>query len=284
MVYGTTFAHILSILNKTDMKKMKFVVLTTFAIVTAFMLTSCDKNNDNDNKTGKATVQLMLTDAPALYDAVNIDVQEVQLHNETDGWVTVPLDNPGVYNLLEFSNGLDVLLGTVEMPDGILSQVRLVLGSENSIVVDGETFPLTIPSGSTSGLKFNVHQVLQGGYTYRFWIDFDAARSIHQTGNGAYMLKPVVRMYSEPSSGSIEGFVFPADALPLVSVTNSVDTLMAIPDSLGYFKISGISAGTYLVEFTSQLDTLPYAPQTILDVPVVNGETTSLDPITLILP
>lgn len=284
MVYGTTFAHILSILNKTDMKKMKFVVLTTFAIVTAFMLTSCDKNNDNDNKTGKATVQLMLTDAPALYDAVNIDVQEVQLHNETDGWVTVPLDNPGVYNLLEFSNGLDVLLGTVEMPDGILSQVRLVLGSENSIVVDGETFPLTIPSGSTSGLKFNVHQVLQGGYTYRFWIDFDAARSIHQTGNGAYMLKPVVRMYSEPSSGSIEGFVFPGDALPLVKVTNLVDTLMAIPDSLGYFKISGISAGTYLVEFTSQLDTLPYAPQTIVDVPVVNGETTSLDPITLILP
>lgn len=284
MAYGTTFALILSILNKTDMKKMKFVVLTTFAIVTAFMLTSCDKNNDNENKTGKATVQLMLTDAPALYDAVNIDVQEVQLHNETDGWVTVPLDNPGVYNLLEFSNGLDVLLGTVEMPDGILSQVRLVLGSENSIVVDGETFPLTIPSGSTSGLKFNVHQVLQGGYTYRFWIDFDAARSIHQTGNGEYKLKPVVRMYSEPSSGSIEGFVFPADALPLVTVTNSVDTLMAIPDSLGYYKISGILAGTYLVEFTSQLDTLPYAPQMIVDVPVVNGETTSLDPITLILP
>lgn len=266
------------------MKKMKFVVLATLAIVSAFILTSCDKNNDNDNKTGKATVQLMLTDAPALYDAVNIDVQEIQLHNETDGWVSVPLDNPGVYNLLEFSNGLDILLGTVEMPDGILSQVRLVLGSENSIVVDGETYPLTIPSGSTSGLKFNVHQVLQGGYTYRFWIDFDAARSIHKTGNGVYMLKPVVRMYSEPSSGSIEGFVFPAVALPLVTVTNSEDTLMAIPDSLGYFKISGIMAGTYFVEFTSQLDTLRYAPQTIIDVPVVNGETTSLDTITLILP
>lgn len=266
------------------MKKMKLVVLTTLAIVTAFMLTSCDKSNDNENKTGKATVQLMLTDAPALYDAVNIDIQEVQLHNETDGWVTVPLDNPGVYNLLEFSNGLDVLLGTVEMPDGILSQVRLVLGSENSIVVDGETFPLTIPSGSTSGLKLNVHQELMGGYTYRFWLDFDAARSIHKTGNGEYKLKPVIRMYSEPSSGSIEGFVFPAVALPLVTVTNSVDTLMAIPDSLGYYKISGILAGTYLVEFTSQLDTLPYATQTIVDVPVVNGETTSLDPVTLILP
>ncbi len=266
------------------MKKMKSVVLTTLAILTAFIFTSCDKSNDNDNKTGKATVQLMLTDAPALFDAVNVDIQEVQLHNETDGWVTVPLDNPGVYNLLEFSNGLDVLLGTVEMPDGILSQVRLVLGSENSIVVDGITFPLTIPSGSTSGLKLNVHQELQGGYTYRFWLDFDAAQSVHKTGNGKYMLKPVIRMYSEPSSGAIEGYVFPVEALPVVSVSNSLDTLMAIPDSLGYYKISGLAAGNYLVEFISQLDTLPYATQSIIDVPVVNGETTSLDPVTLVLP
>ncbi len=266
------------------MKKMKSVVLTTLAILTAFIFTSCDKSNDNDSKSGKATVQLMLTDAPALFDAVNVDIQEVQLHNETDGWITVPLDNPGVYNLLEFSNGLDVLLGTVEMPDGILSQVRLVLGSENSIVVDGITFPLTVPSGSTSGLKLNVHQELMGGYTYRFWLDFDAAQSVHKTGNGKYMLKPVIRMYSEPSSGAIEGFVYPAEALPLVTVTSGEETFMAIPDELGYFKISGLAEGTYSVEFSSQLEVDPYVTQTIVDVPVVNGETTSLDPITLVLP
>jgi hypothetical protein len=59
---------------------------------------------------------------------------------------------------------------------------------------------------------------------------------------------------------------------------------MALPDSLGYFKISGIAAGTYAVNFSSMLDTLPFATQTIVDVEVVNGETVQLNPITLILP
>jgi hypothetical protein len=166
---------------------MKSVVMATLALLTVFVLASCDKNNDdinNDNNNKeKAVVHLMLTDAPAQLDAVLIDIQQVQLHNETEGWISIPMQNPGVYNLLEFSNGLDTLLGVGEMPEGLLSQVRLVLGSENTVMVDGESFPLTVPSGSTSGLKFNVNEELVGGQTYIFWIDFDAAQSIHQTGD-----------------------------------------------------------------------------------------------------
>jgi hypothetical protein len=267
------------------MKKINIVVMTTLAILTSIFVISCDKKNDNDtNNSGKAKIDLMLTDAPAQYDAVLIDIQEVQLHSENQGWVSVPLANPGVYNLLDFSNGMDTLLGSCEMEAGTISQVRLILGNNNSILVDGVAFPLTIPSGSTSGLKFNVHQEIVAGYNYRFWIDFDAAHSIHRTGNGKYMLKPVIRMFAELSSGSVEGYVLPSAALPLVSLYNATDTLMAIPDSTGYYKIRGVAAGTYSVDFISQLDTLPYATQILLNIQVVNGETNQLDTITLILP
>lgn len=268
------------------MKKINHVVLTTLVLLATFIFTSCDKNNDNDTNNGsdKATIKVMLTDAPAQYDEVLIDVQEVQLHSESEGWITVPLENPGVYNLLEFNNGMDVLLGTCEIPEGLISQVRLVLGSNNSIIVDSVEYPLTVPSGSTSGLKLNIHEEVAAGYSYTFWLDFDAAQSIHQTGNGKYMLKPVIRMYTAPSTGSVEGYVFPEEALPFVSLYNDTDTLMAIPDSLGYFKIMGVAAGTYNIEFSSQLDTLPFATQTILDLQVVAGETNQLDTITLILP
>lgn len=269
------------------MKKLNHVVTATLAILTALVFTSCDKNNDDNNGTNnneKATIHLMLTDAPATYDAVLVDIQEVQLHSEAEGWVTVPLENPGVYNLLDFSNGMDTLLGTCELPAGILSQVRLVLGDDNSVVVNNEIYPLKVPSGSTSGIKLNVHQELSGGYTYTFWLDFDAAQSIHVTGNGKYMLKPVIRLYAETTSGSVEGSVFPLEALPLVTLYNNEDTLMALPDSLGYYKISGIPAGTYAVDFSSLLDTLPFATQTIVDIQVENGETVQLDPITLLIP
>jgi hypothetical protein len=70
------------------------------------------------------------------------------------------------------------------------------------------------------GIKLNVHQELSGGYTYTFWLDFDAAQSIHVTGNGKYMLKPVIRLYAETTSGSVEGSVFPLEALPLVTLYN----------------------------------------------------------------
>ncbi len=265
---------------------MKNLVLGTLVLLTTFVLASCDKNNDNDSNNGsdKATIKVMLTDAPATYDAVLVDIREVQLHSETDGWITVPLENPGVYNLLDFNNGMDVLLGTAEMPAGVISQMRLVLGSENSVIVDSVEYPLTVPSGSTSGLKLNLHEEVQAGYSYTFWIDFDAARSVHQTGNGKYMLKPVIRMYTAPSTGSIEGYVFPSEALPMVTIFNDVDTMSALPDSTGYYKIMGIAAGSYDVDFISQLDTLPYATQTLLDVQVVAGETNQLDTITLILP
>jgi len=269
------------------MKKLKLVALATLAVLTSFTFTACDKNQDdngNNNNNEKATIHIMLTDAPAVYDAVFVDVQQVQLHSETEGWIEVPVANPGVYNLLELSNGMDTLLGTCEFPAGTLSQVRLILGDNNYVVVDSVSYPLTVPSGSTSGLKLNVHEVIEGGYTYTFWLDFDAAQSIHVTGNGKYMLKPVIRMYAETSSGSVEGYVYPAEALPQVSVYNDQDTLMALPDSLGYYKISGIPAGTYMVEFKSLLDTLPYGSQSLIDVQVVNGQTLQLEPITLILP
>lgn len=270
------------------MKKINYVVLAAFAILTSFIFVSCDKNNDTDNdnnsNSGKATIHVMLTDAPAVYDAVNVEITEVQLHSEADGWISVPLSSSGIFNLLDFSNGLDTLLGTCEIPEGTISQVRLILGENNSIVVDGETYALTVPSGSTSGLKLNVHEEVEAGYTYTFWLDFDAAQSVHSTGSGKYILKPVIRMYTETTTGAIEGYVFPAEALPLVNVYSSNDTLMAIPDSTGYFKVSGLAAGSYSVEFTPAFDSIPYLPQLIVDVQVVNGETSQLETVTLILP
>jgi len=276
---------LIKMLKTYFMKKHNYLVMATLAFLTVFSFASCEKNSDNDVK-GKATVQLMLTDAPALYDNVNIDIQEILLRSDGDtaSWISVPLVNPGVYNLLDFSNGLDTLLGTVEIPEGTLTQMRLVLGSNNSIVVDGVTYPLTIPSGSTSGLKFNVNADLEGDTFYRFWIDFDAAHSIHQTGNGKYMLKPVIRMFGEATSGAIDGTVFPAEALPVVTVYNATDTMMAIPNEAGYFKVFGLPAGLYSVEFSTGDTNLTYLPQTFFDVPVVVGTTTTIDTVTLVLP
>lgn len=227
----------------------RLFILLTAAAGTGFLLFSCNKNNSSGS--GSGHLQVMLTDGPAEYDAVYIDVEKVEVNVSSDsstgnGWQTVGLLRPGVYNLLNFSNGIDTLLAAADLPAGKLSQMRLVLGDNNSVVIAGQSYPLQTPSAQQSGLKFNIHSTLTAGIVYRLWIDFDANRSIVATGSGKYLLKPVLRTYSEAIGGSIKGFVLPAAAKPEVWAVMGSDTLMAIPDSAtGYYFFGGVNAGAW---------------------------------------
>jgi hypothetical protein len=154
-------------------------------------------------------MSVYLVDGPATFDKVYLDIQSVQVKASTDAsendWQTLNIGRKGIYNLLDFKNGLDTLLGTIVLPAGHISQVRLVLGTNNNVVIGGVSFPLTTPSAQQSGLKLNINADLTAGVDYRLWIDFDAARSIVQTGAGSYILKPVIRTFTQAESGAIKG-------------------------------------------------------------------------------
>src|SRR5258705_2673224 len=142
-----------------------------------------------------ATVQVRLTDAPGDFEEVNIDIQDVQVNSDTSsgGWVSLDVKNKGVYNLLKLTNGLDTLLGDIQLPEGEISQIRLILGNNNTVKVSGQSLALKTPSAQQSGLKIQVHTTLKAGVNYNITLDFDAARSIVATGNGSFNLKPVIR-------------------------------------------------------------------------------------------
>src|SRR5258706_7796793 len=124
-----------------------FIILTAMAIG-SFIFLSCNKNSSGG---GTGHLQVMLTDDPASYDAVYIDVQKVEIKvspdtNSNSGWQTINVLRPGVYNLLKFSNGIDTLLAAADVPAGKISQMRLVLGDNNSVVIDSQSYPLKTPS------------------------------------------------------------------------------------------------------------------------------------------
>src|SRR5690606_31685127 len=96
-----------------------------------------------------------------------------------------------------------------------------------------------------SGLKFNIHQDLAVNGVYRMWIDFDAARSIVEQGNGSYSLKPVIRTYLEETDGRIRGVVLPSAAEPVVYAIHGTDTSIALPDLNGHFLLAGMPEGYY---------------------------------------
>ncbi|MFA8435524.1 MAG: DUF4382 domain-containing protein [Marinifilaceae bacterium] len=257
------------------MEKFKLLTSALLIVMVSFMVGCSD-----DNVKLKTPFELRLTDAPATYDKVNIDIQEIQIHtadNEEDGeWTNLPLTKVGVYDLLQFNNGMDTLMVDTELPSGRISQMRLILGNKNSVVVNGEEIPLNTPSAQTSGLKFQINAELLGGITYRLWIDFDAARSIVATGNGKYNLKPVIRTFNEATSGAIKGQVNPADAATEVQAITGVDTLATFPEADGTFHFLGTQAGTYKLRF---LPAENYVEKVKEEVIVENGKVTNLEVI-----
>ena len=84
--------------------KMAAIAALTFAAV------SCSNDSDSDAMDQPATLTVNLIDAPGDYQEVNIDVQDVMISTEDGGWESLANVNAGVYNLLDFTNGLDTLL------------------------------------------------------------------------------------------------------------------------------------------------------------------------------
>jgi len=264
--------------------KKSFSMKLSLALLSPLLfLMACNKDN-NATTGGQATMSVYLTDDPAPYDKINIDIESVEVNTSADssdnGWQTLPMPHPGVYNLLHLRNGLDTLIASGLLPAGKISQIRLILGANNSVEIAGVSFPLETPSAQQSGLKLNLNTELTAGIDYKIWTDFDAARSIVVTGNGKYMLKPVIRVYTKAISGTIRGTVLPAMADAWVYTLSGIDTIAsARPDSLnGGFVIQGLSAGTYSIAIDGSNG---YNDTTYNNVNVTDGSVTDIGTVQL---
>ncbi len=232
-----------------------------------------------------ARVRISLVDSPGDFDEADIDVQSVQLNSNPDAtdsdnsWITVQ-NEAGPVNLLDYTNGEELTLSDTEFPTGKLSLIRLVLGSDNSIIVNGNKYDLA-NSMNQQGLTVRVDQILKEGNFYNFHIDFDLSRSILDLGNGRYILKPVLRLIGMSDSG-LSGNVFPAQenvAILLLSGKDTVASSYAIAGTSGY-KVLGIAAGAYSVIFDPGKNS-KYESKTLNNVLLTSGEVNSIDSLEL---
>jgi hypothetical protein len=256
--------------------KLKYLMKKWFIVLIAllsFGIYSCKK----ESTSGTTHVSVRLTDAPGLYDAVNLSIKSIVVVTDK-GQYTLAV-SPASINILQFNLGKDTLLAAQDIPAGVIQQVRLVLNaSGNSVVIGGTSYDLTTPSGQSSGVKLNVHDTLSAGVNYTLKLDFDAARSIVSTGSGKYILKPVIRAIAASVSGALTGTVTPSASLPKVYAITGTDTVGTVADSTGKFYFPGLAAGTYDVKFEP---VSPYVEQTVSGVVVTNGSVKDMGTITI---
>ena len=256
--------------------KHKILSLLGLALISLFASSCTDDNGGNQ----QAHLVVRLTDAPGDYQEVNIDIQDVQVNAGDDdgGWKSLDI-REGTYDLLKLTNGLDTLLGETDLPAGRISQIRLILGSNNTVRVDDRTENLATPSAQQSGLKVQVHADLKEGMVYEVLLDFDAARSIVATGNGAFKLKPVIRAIVEErgavetDGGAIEGSVEPVASNPAIHVIQGDDTVSTMVDNVGNFFVGDLTPGNYRVVF---IPIEGFLGEELTDVDVTAGDTTDV--------
>lgn len=167
---------------------MKWNRLFIIALAAIIVFVACKKDGTTTD------LRIHLTDAPFDASAVNVDIQQVRVNlgDDSSGWIDLQT-HAGIYNLLDYQNGLDTLIAQSPVPTGTVKEIRFVLGDQNSIVIDSVEYPLTIPSGGSSGLKVKLNKRLNAGLD-SLVMDFDAALSVHVTGEGSYQLRPVIKL------------------------------------------------------------------------------------------
>lgn len=197
------------------MRKMRYVV---HSVLSALLLAAlgCSSGGGGSASTtgpsgtggggdggGTGTMTILLTDSP-FSDAKSllITFSEVSIHRSGGGGET--LTTSSLTCDLKKLAGAQTILVTAPLPAGHFTQIRLMVSSaalffDNAaagppcaaaiVPPAGQSAPLVIPSGE---IKLNREFTLDVGGATTATLDFDGDRSVRQTGNGTYMMQPVV--------------------------------------------------------------------------------------------
>lgn len=189
------------------MRWLRLVLLAS--LMSALGLVACgDSPTDPSGTSGN--FRLMLTDGPFTdARAVLVTFSSVSVHRDGEGgFTTLPLDGGERTCDLKKLQGSQDILGVGTLAAGHYTQVRLMV-SRAVIYFDnastgsacapaiaapaGRSASVEIPSGE---IKLNREFDVRAEGTTTMVLDLDGDRSIHVTGNGRYMMTPVIAVIS----------------------------------------------------------------------------------------
>lgn len=148
---------------------------------------ACGDGPASPNTAGRLAIHL--TDSPAQdISSVNvyIDGLKIKLADQPEQRFAVDV---GLVDLLTLQNSA-VLLSEAAVEAGEYEYVMVELDQErSSVVVDSVQLPVKIPSEKVK--VFGPFEVTEDGFT-TLTLDFDAAGSLMQLGNGDWLMTPII--------------------------------------------------------------------------------------------
>jgi len=282
-----------------------FIVLALFIPALA-LLGGCGSSS-SDGGGGTGTVSLSLTDATIDgVKAVYVTIEQVSVHkDEGGGWQDIPVETK-THNLLELVNAVREELGIALLETGHYTQLRMKLTDQpdDGINILSESHPygnyviddlneytkLKIPSGYQTGVKVVCGFDINLNQTTELALDFDALRSIVESGSSEnLLLKPTIKVFELDEYSIISGTVTDGEnglQDVLVSAQDYDPTASDVVQASTTTDISGsyaifVAPGTYSIvaykdnygPACAEIEALPNTTHTEVDFQLASADT-----------
>lgn len=170
----------------------KSIIITVFVTVALFMVLFLTRmNNSNAPAAGQGKVIVGISDPSTAIQGVTsimMTVDKIEVQNATQGWIEIS-NSSKQYDLLQLKQTEAIaLLADVNLQIGTYDQIRLMI-SKVMVTASGTIAEAKLPSGI---LKIVGRLVVEEGKTSTAVLDFKADKSLHMTGNGRFIMMPVV--------------------------------------------------------------------------------------------
>lgn len=181
-------------------KTITTIVVIAVLVVGGVLVFSSGDSGSQEDTTG--TVYFSITDAAAdmsTISEVEMNVDSVQLHSQSDGWVDAGDDDKS-FRLLELdANGETKLYTKADVAARTYDQIRLVVdGVQVSESENGTSSQeTTLPSDEIT-ITGNV--VVEENATSSVTLDVMADQSLHVTDEGEYVFAPVISVESRSNA------------------------------------------------------------------------------------
>lgn len=201
------------------------------------------------------TFSVNMTDGPANYKRLDIQITGVEAYNDTRGWVKLSSEVHGI-NILNLANGATTNLAvTNEVYVGHYSMIRLRFSDENFVTVNAavDITGLHLNAGATAHLKWAhenmyvdipIDEEVSNDVGANVMLDFDAAASVSDA-LGAFTLDPAIKDMKDLMTGT-RGIVSGGDAAAFITLSNGRNTYTAYSTFEGRFFLRGMEEGHYM--------------------------------------